>query len=171
MSFSLTTFQKVTFFRYFFVFCPRISLNSFKIGPSSKKLARYFWNYAFKWVFNLLPFKKLLFPGTFCFTQWSVKIDRGLFSSTINTMNTDVVNNNYFSNMTDVIMKFSLFSLLFFLFVPFDNAVIVFCILGSTVHSSSQYTLGNVFFHYLKSYELLPKSFVFNSSVGIEEDL
>ena len=115
MSFPLTTFQKITFFRYFFVFCPRISLNSFKIGPSSKKLAQYFWNYAFKWVFHLLPFKKLLFSGTFLFfTRWSVKIDRGLFSSTINTINTDVVNNNFFSSMTDVIMKFSLVSLLFF---------------------------------------------------------
>ena len=41
--------------------------------------------------------------------------------------------------------------------------------LGS-VHSSSQYTLGNIFFHYIKSYEMNSGSSVFNGSVGRVED-
>ena len=38
------------------------------------------------------------------------------------------------------------------------------------VHSSSQYTLGSIFFHYIKSYEMPPHLSVFNSSVGRVED-
>ena len=41
---------------------------------------------------------------------------------------------------------------------------------SGSVHLSSQYTLGDVFFHYIKSYAMILQSSVFNSSVGRMED-
>ena len=58
------------------------------------------------------------------------------------------------------------------IFVQEEPQIIDLCIVPfiGTVDSSSQYTLGNIFFHYIKYYELGTHLSVFNSSVGRVKD-